>query len=355
MTDSMLRRHPVSAMRWRYEDGFLIKAIEQLALRTGEPRCRQAIAEYVDRFVEADGNIRGYRLADYNLDQVMPGRLLFAAYRASGAERRRRAIELLRQQLRQQPRTAAGGFWHKQIYPHQMWLDGIYMASPFYAQYAAEFDEPSGFDDVAHQIVTVKQHTRDPHTGLLYHAWDESRQQRWADPATGRSPHFWGRAIGWFVMALVDVLDYLPAAHPQRGALVAILERTLAAVLAVRDPATGLWRQVLDQGTRPGNYLEASCACMFVYALAKAARLGYAPRGWLDEAQRSFEQIVARFVAVDAQGEVSLHGICSVAGLGGNPYRDGSYDYYVSEPVATNDPKGVAAFILAAVEMSGDR
>jgi unsaturated rhamnogalacturonyl hydrolase len=355
MADSMLRRHPVSRMRWRYEDGFLMKAIEQVGLKTGDPRYWRAVVDYVDRFVEPGGNIGTYRVGDYNLDQVMPGRLLFPVYRASGEERYRQAISLLRGQLRRQPRTLAGGFWHKLIYPYQMWLDGIYMASTFYAQYAATFDEPEAFDDVGHQIITLEQRARDPITGLLYHAWDESRQQRWSNPVTGCSPHFWCRAIGWYTMAIVDVLDTFPAGHPQVAPIVAILERTLAALRAVQDPATGLWHQVLDQGNRPGNYLEASGACMLVYAMAKGVRSGYLPASWLDVARRSYGQILEHFVQVDALGETSLHWICGTAGLGGIPYRDGSYEYYVSENVVTNDPKGVAAFILAALEMEQGR
>lgn len=336
-----------------------MQAIEQVGLQTGESKYRQALVDYVDRFVEpvgndvavADGNIVTYRMGDYNLDQVMPGRLLFPVYAASGEERIRRAIFLLREQLRRQPRTLAGGFWHKLIYPYQMWLDGIFMASPFYAQYAATFDEPAAFDDISHQIITIEQKARDPLTGLLYHAWDESRQQRWSNPADGCSPHFWGRAIGWYVMAIVDVLDYFPAGHLQVAPIVAILRRTLAAVRTVQDPTTGLWHQVLDQGNRPGNYLEASSACMFVYAMAKGVRKGYLPVSWLDVARRSYGQILGHFVEVDALGETTLHWTCGTAGLGGIPYRDGSYEYYVTEKVVTNDPKGVAAFILAAVEM----
>jgi unsaturated rhamnogalacturonyl hydrolase len=354
MADSILRRYPVSSMQWRYEDGFLVKAIEQVAQKSGEPRYWQAVVEYVDRFVEPDGSIGTYCLDDYNLDQVSPGRLLFPVYQASGEERYRGAISLLREQLRRQPRTHAGGFWHKLIYLHQMWLDGIYMGSPFYAQYAATFDEPAAFDDVAHQIITIEQRTRDPVTGLLYHAWDESRQQRWCNPSTGCSPHFWSRAMGWYVMALVDVLDYLPAGHPQVAPIVAILERTVDALLAVQDPATGLWYQVLDQGDRPGNYLEASGACMFVYAMAKGVRIGHLPGRWLDVARRSYQGILGHFVQVDPLGEINLHGICGMAGLGGDPYRDGSYEYYVTEEVVTNDPKGAAAFILAAVEVERD-
>ena len=351
MADAMLRRRPAARLRWRYEDGFLLRAIEQLWLSTGEARYWQAVADYAGRFVRPDGTIDTYDLAEYNLDQVMPGRLLFPALRATGEERFRKAILLLRDQLRGQPRTGCGGFWHKLIYPHQMWLDGIYMAGPFFAEYAGMFGEPAAYDDVVHQVITIEQHTRDPRTGLLRHGWDESRQQRWADPATGQSPHAWCRAMGWYVMGLVDVLDYLPASHAGVGPIAAILARALEALLAVRDPATGLWRQVLDQGDRPGNYLEASGACMYVYAMAKGVRTGRLPAPWLEPARLAFEQIVRRFVRVEARGEAHLRGTCAVAGLGGNPYRDGSFEYYISEKTVTDEPKGAAAFILAALEI----
>ncbi len=348
MAEGMLIRHPVAGMRWRYEDGFLMKAMEQLGPEWG---FAGEVGRYVGRLVDGEGKIAGYRLEEYNLDQILPGRLLFGAWEACGEARYRRAVELLREQLRLQPRTRAGGFWHKRIYPHQMWLDGIYMASPFYAQYAATFAEPAGFDDLARQILTIEQRTRDPESGLLYHAWDEGRLQAWCDPVSGRSRHFWSRGMGWYVMGLVDVLDYLPAAHGQAEALVAVLRRALDALLSVRDPASGLWYQVLDLGDRPGNYLEASGACMFVYALAKGVRKGYLPRGWLDVAGQSYAAILERFVTVGAGGQISLGGICGVAGLGGEARRDGSFEDYVSEKVVSDEPKGVVAFILASREM----
>jgi unsaturated rhamnogalacturonyl hydrolase len=277
--------------------------------------------------------------------------LLFPLYRITGEQRYRQAIALVRNQLAHHPRTPSGGFWHKRIYPHQMWLDGLYMASPFYAEYAQVFREPAGFDDVVHQMCLIEEHTRDPHTGLLYHAWDESKQQRWANPVTGCSPHFWARAVGWYAMALVDVLDYLPEGQVGRSAVVAILLRLAEAVAKVQDPATGLWYQVLDQGSRAGNYLESSASCMFVYALAKAVRKAYLPADYAEVARRGYRGIVKHFITIDDQGQVNLERTCSVAGLGGDPYRDGSYEYYIGEPIATNDPKGVGAFILATVEI----
>ncbi|MCX7670210.1 MAG: glycoside hydrolase family 88 protein, partial [Anaerolineae bacterium] len=214
--------------------------------------------------------------------------------------------------------------------------------------YAAEFAEPKLFDEAVHEILLIERHTRDPYTGLLYHGWDESRQQSWADPVTGCSSHFWGRALGWYMMALVDVLDHLPATHAQRPEVVAVLRRAAAAVASVQDEASGVWYQVLDQTGRAGNYPEASASCMFVYALAKGIAAGHLERSYLDAVERAYRGILERFIEVDAQGLVNVTGICSVAGLGGNPYRDGSFAYYIGEPVVTNDHKGVGAFILAS-------
>jgi unsaturated rhamnogalacturonyl hydrolase len=353
MADSVIRRHSPEAAQWHYEHGLALKAIEQVGRASGDARYGRFVKDTIDLFVEPDGAIRSYRLQEYNLDQINPGNLLFPLYQATGDERYKQAAALLRQQLREQPRTPSGGFWHKQIYPNQMWLDGVYMASPFYTTFARSFDEPAAFDDIAHQIILIAEHARDPQTGLLYHAWDESKQQPWANPATGCSPHFWGRALGWYAMALVDVLDDFPAEHPRRAAIVAILRDAAAAVAQVQDGASGLWYQVLDQGERAGNYLEASASCMFVYALAKAVRNGYLPAEYLAVARRSYQGIVRDLISVDAQGLVTLERICAVAGLGGNPYRDGSFEYYVGEPVAANDYKGVGPFILAAIEIEG--
>ncbi len=353
MADSMIARHSPDAAQWHYEHGLLLMAIEWVWRATGDARYWDHVKGTVDLSIAPDGTIRTYNPEEHNLDQINHGRVLFPLYQATGDERYKRAIMLLRQQLASQPRTDSGGFWHKQIYPYQIWLDGVYMAGPFYAQYARTFDEPAGFDDVAHEIILTEQHTRDPKTGLLYHAWDERKQQRWANPETGCSPHFWGRAIGWYAMAIVDVLDYFPQDHPRRPELMTIFARLTEAVAKVQDQASGLWYQVLDQPERAGNYLEASASCMFTYAIAKAVRKGYLPTDWMAVARRGHEGILRDLITVDAQGLVTLERVCSVAGLGGNPYRDGSFEYYVSEPVRANDYKGVGPFILASLEMEG--
>ena len=349
MADMVIRRGV--PLRWRYQDGLILKAIEQVWLQTRHPEYFDYIKEQVDALVTPAGEIKTYTIEEYNLDQVNMGKILFPLYRATGDERYHKAASLLMEQLKGHPRTRSGGFWHKKIYPYQMWLDGIYMASPFYAEYAGTFDAPGGFDDVVFQILHLAEHTRDPQSGLLYHAWDESKSQGWANPVTGCSPHFWGRAMGWYAMAIMDVLDYLPAGHVRRPDLAALFQQMIASLLKVQDPETGLWYQVLDQGTRAGNYLEASCSSMFIYAIAKAVRNGYLDRSYLKPAHRAYQGLIQGLLRVDEQGALKLDHICASAGLGGNPYRDGSYDYYVNERIETNNPHGVGAFILASVEI----
>jgi unsaturated rhamnogalacturonyl hydrolase len=351
MAESVMRRHPLLAKKWAYEWGVALKAIEQVWLKTNDNRYYDYIKKNIDEFVGPEGDIKTYRLEEYNLDRINTGKLLFLLYNTTGDERYKKSACLLREQLGTHPRTSEGGFWHKQIYPHQMWLDGIYMAGPFYAEFAGTFGEPQDFDDVARQIILVESHTRDPRTGLLYHGWDESKSQKWADPETGCSPNFWGRAMGWYAMAIPDVLDHLPEDHPEREKLAEIFGNMIGALSAVQDRSTGLWYQVLDQGSRQGNYLEASASCMFVYAMAKGSRKGYLDSQYLDVAQRGYEGVLERLVDVDDQGLVNLNRICSVAGLGEEPYRDGSFEYYISEEIVTNDYKGVGPFILASVEM----
>lgn len=351
MADSTIARHNPSLVQWHYEHGFMLKGIEQVWLATGEKRYWDFIQNYLDTLIDMAGNILTYRVEEYNLDQINAGKILFPLYRATADPRYRKALAQLREQLNHQPRTRSGSFWHKQIYPYQVWLDGLYMVAPFYAEYAQAFAESADFDDLIQQLIRVETYTRDPHSGLLYHAWDESKQQRWANPQTGCSPQFWGRAMGWYAMALVDTLDYLPETHMGRSVLPTILLRLIDAILGVQDEVTGLWYQILDQPGRPGNYLEASASCMFIYAIAKSVRKSYVPSKYLAAARRAYSGAIEQFVRIDEQGLANLEWTCSVAGLGGNPYRDGSYEYYISEPIATNDYKGIGAFTLAAVEI----
>ncbi|MBD3290940.1 glycosyl hydrolase family 88 [candidate division KSB1 bacterium] len=358
MAESVMQRNPEPWMidfretpKWEYTQGLVLKAIQEVWKTTGEDKYFDYVKEYYDQFVQEDGSIMLYKWTNYNIDRINPGKPLFALYEKTGEEKFKKAIYLLREQMKTHPRVSAGGFWHKKIYPHQMWLDGIYMASPFLAQFAKTFNEPALFDDVANQILLIEKHTRDEKTGLLYHGWDESREQRWADPETGCSPNFWGRAMGWYAMALVDVLDFFPEDHPSRQDIIGVLQRLADAITRVQDKETGLWYQVLDQGDRTGNYLEASVSCMFTYSLLKATRKGYIDSKFRDIARNAYQGILHEFIGVDDAGLVNLHQVCAVAGLGGDPYRDGSYEYYISTEIKSNDPKGVGPFILASLEM----
>jgi unsaturated rhamnogalacturonyl hydrolase len=337
--------------KWTYDHGLVLKGIERVYLATGNKQYFDFIQRSIDHFVNDDGSIRTYKIDEYNIDHILPGRNLLYLYKTTGNEKYRKAAALLREQLKTHPRTSEGGFWHKKIYPSQMWLDGLYMGEAFYAEYAETFNEPTAFDDIAKQFILMERHARDDKTGLLYHGWDESKQQRWANPTTGRSSNFWGRAMGWYAMAIVDTLDYFPQKHPQRPLLIGILNRVARAVAKYQDPRSGLWYQVLDKGNAKGNYLESSAACMFVYALAKGVRNGYLHTGYMKIANDGYRGIQREFVKFDANRHFNLAGTVSVAGLGGNPYRDGSYEYYLSEKVVTNDPKGIGAFLMAATEM----
>lgn len=337
--------------KWTYDQGVVLKGVEGVWQQTGDGVYFKYIQHSLDKFITADGGIKGYKMDDYNIDNVLCGRNVLTLYKVLGTEKYYKAVNLLRDQLKTQPRTPQGGFWHKKRYPNQMWLDGLYMGEPFYAEYASTFGENADFDDIAKQFIEMESHARDAKTGLLYHAWDEGKVEKWADPKTGLSKNFWGRADGWYAMALVDVLDQFPANHPKRPELLAILNRLAVAIQKYQDPKSGVWFNVLDKGAEKGNYLEASASCMFVYALAKGVREGYLPASYQPVAEKGFKGILNQFIETDASGQVNLKGTISVAGLGGNPYRDGSYAYYLSEKVVTNDPKGVGAFILASVEV----
>lgn len=359
MADSDMIRNPKASLldfasepRWNYTNGLVCSALEQVWKKTGEEKYYNYIKAYADEMIGEDGTIKGYKPDEYNIDKVNSGKFLFAVYERTKDAKYEKAIRHLRDQMRTHPRTSDGGFWHKKIYPHQMWLDGLYMGSPFLAQYAKVFNEPATFDDVAMQITLVDKHTYDEKSGLFYHAWDESKAQRWADKETGRSPHFWGRAMGWYAMALVDVLDFLPADHPKRKDIVAIAEKMAKGLVKYQDAEAGVWYQVVDQGKREGNYLESSASSMFAYFLFKAIDKGYIGKQYLPNAHKAYDGILKQFIKV-TDGQVSITNVCSVAGLGGNPYRDGSYEYYIGEPRRDNDPKAVGPFIMLALLVEG--
>jgi unsaturated rhamnogalacturonyl hydrolase len=334
---------------WTYEQGVQLKAVEQVWYATGDPKYFNFIKSGMDFWYDKDGNLTKYDLDEYNIDHVTPGRALLTLYRVTNDEKYKKSVDLIRSQLKTHPRTKEGGFWHKNIYPYQMWLDGLYMGEPFYAEYSLVFKEDN-WNDIANQFVWMEKHARDPKTGLLYHGWDESRQQKWANRETGLSPHVWGRAMGWYAIALVDVLDYFPKNHPRRGEIVAILQREAEAVTKYQDK-DGLWWDIIDLPGKEKNYHESSASAMFVYALAKGVRQGNLPDKYLDTAQKGWAGIRKEFIKEKPDGTLDWEGTVSVSGLGGNPYRDGSYDYYMSEKLRTNDAKGLGPAVMAAVEL----
>lgn len=338
-------------VKWSYDLGVVYEGFEGIWKRTGDATYFKTMQKNMDSYLGKDGSINNYKQTDFNIDNVKNGRTLLMLYKVTGQQKYFKAATLLWDQIQQQPRTKEGGFWHKKIYPNQMWLDGLYMGEPFYAEYAALIKNDKAFDDIANQFIWMEKNSRDLKTGLMYHGWDESKEEKWANKITGRSPHFWARAMGWYGMALVDVLDYFPVNHPKRKELLAILSRYAIAIKKVQDPKSGLWYDILDLPLRKGNYHEASASSMFVYTYAKAVRMSYLPKTYFAVADKGYKGIKNSFVERIDANKINLKGTVSVSGLGGKPYRDGSYEYYLSEKVVVNDPKGVGAFLLAANEM----
>lgn len=351
--DSAIAACTPENIRWNYENGLILRAILEASSRHLSHRHDRLARNLVDVLVAPDGSIKGYKQAEYNLDQINAGKVVFDMWAASGEPRYEKALGTLMAQLALHPRTNSGSFWHKKIYPYQVWLDGLYMFGPFYARYAREFARPELFEDLCSQFSNVEKVMRDRDSGLYFHAWDESRVQRWADPATGLSPHVWGRAVGWLSMALIDTLDYLPAEHPRAARLAAMFHDLIGAVAVAQD-SSGLWFQVMDCPNKAGNYREESASAMFAYALFKGMRTGLLDRvDFGATADRALGGLVSRFLSKDDSGALHVNGICKVAGLGGEPYRDGSFAYYIGEPVVSDDYKGLGPFILALCEALG--
>lgn len=346
--EKALRNRPAN---WNYEIGVVLMGFEKLWKTTGDFTYYQYIKHIIDHFITEDGNIRTFQFEEYNSDNIPAGRQLLALYQTQNIQKYRKAADILRNQISWQPRNRVGGFWHKLKYPTQMWLDGLYMIEPFYAEYALMTGKTEDFDDIINQFVLMEKYARDEKTGLLYHGWDESKLQKWANKETGKSPEFWSRSMGWYIMALVDVLDFVPQNHPRRGELVAILNRLATALVKVQDPATGVWWQVTDKGGKEGNYLESSGSSMFILGLAKAVRMGYISDNYIPVIKKGFDGILKQFVVTDENGLIHLTKAVGGAGLGGTPYRDGTYDYYVKEPTRTDDLKAVGPFIQACIEM----
>lgn len=359
MAESEMVRNPESwqvdfqpSLKWDYCHGLELGAMMDVYDRYGDAKFYEYALAYADTMVNEDGTIKKYKLTDYSLDRINSGKMLFRIYEQTKDDKYKKALDLLRSQFDGQPRNADGGFWHKKVYPNQMWLDGLYMGTPFLAEYAYRNNEPQAYQEVIDQIKIVARHTYDPANGLFRHACDVSKREKWADKETGQSQHCWGRALGWYMMAIVDDLDFIPQHEPGRDTVLVILNHIAETLKKYQSPE-GLWYQVMDKSGDPGNYLESSCSAMFVYSLFKAVRKGYIPSSYFAVARKGYEGILNEFIKVDDNGLVSITKACAVAGLGGKNYRMGDYDYYIHEQIRDNDPKAVGPFILASLEWEG--
>ncbi len=334
---------------WNYIDGCMLTALLSLTEITGDGRYAAFAEQVTDHFVQENGEILTFDPEKRQLDDYNEGRVLFPAYRMTGKEKYRKAAEMLHRTLAQQPRTPEGSFWHKKIYPNQVWLDGIYMAQPFEALYQDHFGN-GDVTDILRQIRTVKEKMQDPETGLYRHGYDASRKAFWADPETGLSRCVWLRALGWFFMALADLSEILPTSG-EKDEISEIFCDLAEHIAYYMDPDTGLYWQVVDQGGREGNYLESSGSSMIACGMLKGARLGILGKDYETKGRKTFQALTDRLTWKD--GEPELGGICLVAGLGpeNNRCRDGSFEYYISEPVVANDAKGVAPFVLCYTEL----
>ncbi|MCM1385865.1 MAG: glycoside hydrolase family 88 protein [Bacillus sp. (in: Bacteria)] len=336
---------------WNYIDGCMIKAILEMYAITKNEKYFQFADAFIDCKVNEDGTIDGYDVQELNIDNVNAGKTLFELYDLTGKEKYRKAIDLVYSQIKQMPRTKEGNFWHKNIYPNQVWLDGLYMCQPFYMEYETRFNNKKNYDDIFSQFEEVVLNMKDPKTGLYYHAYDSSREMFWCDKVTGLSQNFWLRALGWYSMALLDTLDKADASYgAPYETLKGVFVELMDAMLRYQDES-GMWYQVVNVGGMDKNYLETSGSSIMAYALLKGVRLGFLPEKYREYGKKAFQGICDKYLTTDEEGNLHLDGICLVAGLGGKQMRSGTYDYYMSEPVVKDDAKGVGPFLLAYTEM----
>lgn len=337
--------------KWNYVDGCMIKAILEMYSITGDEKYFRFADEYIDYRVREDGSIDGYSVDELNIDNINAGKTLFELYDLTGKEKYRKALGLVYSQIEKMPRTEEGSFWHKNIYPGQVWLDGLYMCQPFYMEYETRFNGKKNYEDIFRQFFLVEKNMKDTRSGLYYHAYDSTRKAFWCDPYTGLSNNFWLRAIGWFVMAVLDTLDKADKEgwENECGHLRCIFTGLIDAMLRYRSE-DGMWYQVVNLGRIAPNYRETSGSAIMAYAILKGVRLGFLPESYIKYGREAFEGICGRYLK-ETDGKMSLGGICLVAGLGGSTNRAGTFDYYMSEPVVEDDAKGVGPFLLAYTEM----
>lgn len=342
------------ASGWNYVDGCMILALLEIYQATGEKKYYEFADAYINHRVKEDGSIIGYSVEEYNIDSVNAGKTLFALYELNGKEKYRKAIELIYSQVRTQPRTKEGNFWHKKIYPYQVWLDGMYMGQPFYMEYETKFNNKENYGDIFNQFANVVKYLRDEKTGLYFHAYDESKSVFWCDKETGLCEHYWLRALGWYAMALLDTLDKCePGEEYQKeyDNLKQVFVDFVDSMLKYQDES-GLWYQLPALGGMEPNYLETSGSSIMAYCMLKGVRLGFLPEHYREYALKAFHGVCDKYLK-EKDGNLSLGGICLVAGLGpeDNKRRDGSFEYYMSEPIVEDDAKGVGPLLLAYTEL----
>lgn len=349
--DQYLNNYKNYKPRWNYEDGCVLKGVDDLYRCTGYEKYGSFVKRYADSYISSEGVLTGFNPKRYYLDDINSGKVLFKLYEETGDEKYRKAIDNLYYQIQIQPRTREGNFWHKDIYPYQVWLDGLYMVMPFYIKYEKCFGSEDRLSDIYEQFLIVRKRLRDSITGLYYHGYDETRTERWADKIKGVSPNFWCRAMGWLAMALIDVLEEMHEGIKNTNSeFEHMFLELMESLLKYQDENTGMWYQVVDKAAENGNYPETSGTLMIAYSLLKGSRMGYLPGYYGEFGFKAFRGTIDKYLTKTSEG-YELGGICSVAGLGNNPYRDGSYEYYISEKITANDPKGVGAFLMAYSEI----
>ncbi|MBN2222612.1 MAG: glycoside hydrolase family 88 protein [Vallitaleaceae bacterium] len=339
-----------SENKWNYIDGCMIRAILEMYYITKEKNYLDFADHFIDYYVREDGSIKSFEVEEFNIDNINEGRVLFDLYQLTGKEKYSKAIETIYEQIKQHPRTEEGNFWHKKIYPQQIWLDGLYMAQPFYTEYETKRNGLKNYKDIFGQFQNVEKYMKDEKTGLYYHGFDTSKSIFWCDPETGLSKNFWGRAMGWFVMAIIDVIEAMDEQmFYEYRYLMNMFKEVIDALVCVQSES-GMWYQVLDQKDAEGNYLETSASAIIAYAIYKGVRLEVLPKRYKAYADQAFEDICSRYLE-EVDGKLHLGGICLVAGLGGKEMRDGSLAYYLSEPIVKSEAKGVAPFLLCYTEI----
>lgn len=346
--ETMMRNNKASELppkgRWHYHQGVFLSGMEHIYELCGDKRLAEYIKDYVDSRILEDGSIDFY--SDELLDDIQPGILLYRLIDETNDERYKKALDTLIGHMQSWPQTPEGGYWHRKSGPcmNEMWLDSLYMGSPIQAMYARKYDKPEMFDTLVRQAVLMKENMQDKNNGLMRHAWDHGRHAPWCDPSNGLAPETWGRAMGWYVISILDIYEQMPEDYPLRETLAEIEREVIAAVAKYRDRTTHMWYQVVNMTNMRDNWTETSCSCLFTYAMAKGVRLGILDEGYLDMAKESFAGIISHGISIRGD-DLFVERVCVGTGVG-------TYDYYISRPTAENDLHGMGVFLLMCAEMA---